>query len=204
VIERAAVQRDLVAFYAGDAAEREHRGLQPHRHRLRRRFIEQLQREGCRKLLELGPGTGHDAAAFLEAGFEVTAVDLSPEHVARCREKGIDARVGDVYALDLPDAGFDAGWTMSTLLHIPNADLDGVLTEIARVLKPGGPIGLGLWGGVDREGVFEGDRAEPKRFFSLRADDTLRVSLERHFTVEAFEVTALDGEMHYQFCLVRV
>ena len=35
---------------------------------------------------------------------------------------------------------------MSTLLHISDARLDQALLEIRRVLRPGAPLAVGLWG----------------------------------------------------------
>jgi SAM-dependent methyltransferase len=63
------------------------------------------QAEHCRRLLEIGAGTGQDAAFFAEHGLEVLATDLSLQMVARCRDKGLDARVLDFAELGGPAAG---------------------------------------------------------------------------------------------------
>lgn len=96
---------------------------------------------------------------------------------------------------------------MSSLLHVPNSDLDAVVGEISRVLCPGAPLALGLWGGIDREGMWEDDIAEPRRFFSLRSDDHLKALLSQHFEILEFDVTSpgegFGSEAHYQWCVVR-
>jgi hypothetical protein len=95
---------------------------------------------------------------------------------------------------------------MSSLLHVPNHDLDAVVGEITRVLSPGSPLAIGLWGGIDREGIWEDDIAEPKRFFSLRSDDHLRALLSQHFDILEFDVSSpeegLGSKVHYQWCVV--
>ncbi|MEI8412381.1 MULTISPECIES: class I SAM-dependent methyltransferase [unclassified Kribbella] len=56
----------------------------------------------------------------------------------------LDARAASVLELPFEDRTFEAGWTMSTLLHIADEDLDDALAEIVRVLRPGAPLGIGL------------------------------------------------------------
>ena len=56
--------------------------------------------------------------------------------VELAKERGLDARLGDVQNLDFPDAGFDAVVAAWMLYHVP--DLDRALGECARVLRPGG------------------------------------------------------------------
>lgn len=195
----------LIRSYDNDAPARDERTLPGERVRLRQQFVALLRTENRTKLIEFGAGAGQDAAELVAAGLDVVAMDLSPENVARCRARGIDARVGDFYALDFPDGSFEAGWAMSTLLHVPNDDIDQILAELIRVLEPGAPLAIGLWGGIDEEGVLDDDWADPPRFFSMRTDSHLREILERSLVIEASE-TALhsdDGSTHYQWCVVR-
>jgi hypothetical protein len=95
---------------------------------------------------------------------------------------------------------------MSSLLHVPNQDLGAVVYEIARVLCPQAPLAIGLWGGIEREGIWEDDIAEPKRFFSLRSDEHLRALLSQHFEILEFDTGSpeegLGSKVHYQWCVV--
>ena len=104
----------------------------------RQRFLDELNAEGKRTLLELGAGPGRDALFFKDAGLKVTATDLSPEMVRLCQEKGLAAQVTDFRTLNFPDASFDAVFTLNALLHTPEKDLPDVLKGIRRVLKPDG------------------------------------------------------------------
>ena len=199
------LESDLATYYDQDAAARAARTIDPRRVEWRTGFADLLAAEGRDTLLEVGVGPGHDARAMRAAGFEVTGVDLSPEHVRLARENGIEAYVASVLDLPFADDSFAAGWTMSTLLHVPDADIDAALAEIARVLQPGAPLAIGVWGGRDWEGLRDQDDIVPRRFFSLRSDDRLREILGRHGTVERFDTWAGNGaSWTYQAVVLRV
>jgi SAM-dependent methyltransferase len=92
-----------------------------------------------RRLLEVGSGPGELSARIAaELGARVTALDLSERMVELARERGVDARVGDVQALPFADDSFDAVVAAWMLYHVP--DLDRGLAEIARVLCPDGTL----------------------------------------------------------------
>lgn len=143
-----------------------------------------MQQANGRRLLEIGAGTGQDSVFFASHDLDVVATDMSPAMVARCRDKGLDARVTDLSELDFPACSFDAVYAMNCLLHVPNAELPAVLRSIARVLAPGGLFFLGVYGnGEAAEGPAEGDDHVPARFFSSRTDDQLL-----RFATESFEL----------------
>jgi SAM-dependent methyltransferase len=92
-----------------------------------------------RRVLEVGCGPGWFAARVQrELGAEVVAVDQSERMVELARADGVDARVGDVQDLPFDDASFDCVAAHWMLYHVP--DLDRGLSEIARVLVPGGRL----------------------------------------------------------------
>jgi SAM-dependent methyltransferase len=91
------------------------------------------------RLLEVGCGWG-ELAEWLarDSGAEVVAIDLSERMVSLARERGIDARVGDVQELEFDDGEFDCAVAAWMLYHVP--DLDGAIAELARVVRPGGRL----------------------------------------------------------------
>ena len=92
-----------------------------------------------RRVLEVGPGPGELSARIMaELGAEVVALDVSERMVELARERGVDARVGDVQSLPFADASFDTVVAAWMLYHVP--DVDRGLAEIARVLAPGGRL----------------------------------------------------------------
>lgn len=196
---------DLASYYDQDADVRASRDLDPERVRQREEFASLLRSEGRSSVVEIGIGPGRDAIPLRDEGFQVAGVDLSSRHVELCREQGIDAYVASVLDLPFDDDAFDAGWTMSTLLHVPDSDLDAAVSEIVRVLRPGAPLAIGVWGGTDSEGPRLDDTIKPPRFFSFRSDERLRELLGRHGTVEEFRTWEAEygGPYTYQWCVLR-
>jgi SAM-dependent methyltransferase len=129
------------------------------------------------RVLEVGCGWGEFAARIAdELGAEVVAIDQSSRMVELARERGVDARVADVQQLPLPDRSFDVAVANWMLYHVP--ELDRALSELARVLRPGGRLVAAtnsldhlaeLWALVGRD-----RRDEPERFFSETAEESLR------------------------------
>ena len=122
----------------------------------RRRSIEVLDLQPGERVLIPGCGTGLDFE-YIPPGVRVTAGDLAPAMVrkAEARADALDldteTRVMDAHALDLPDASFDAALLHLVLAVVP--DPEAAIHEVARVLRPGGRVGV-----FDK---FLADAAEP-------------------------------------------
>jgi len=91
------------------------------------------------RVLEVGGGQGELAERIAnELQASVTFLDLSPRMVELARERGLDAREGDVQELPFADESFDTVVAAWMLYHVP--DIARGLSEIARVLVPGGAL----------------------------------------------------------------
>jgi len=105
-----------------------------------------LQRFGSKpqalSVLDVGCGGGLLAERFAALGGAVTGVDRSLPTLAAAREHaqsmGFDIRYqeGDAHALPFDVAQFDVVCCCDVLEHVD--DVDRVVSEVARVLKPGG------------------------------------------------------------------
>jgi SAM-dependent methyltransferase len=190
----------LRAAYDHGAAQREAMVKQLWKLIERESFMDRLRLAGARRLLEVGAGSGQDSQFFAEAGLTVVATDLSPAMVDYCRAKGLDARVADVLSLGslFGTGSFDAIYTANCLLHVPDRDLPAVLGTLAGLLRPGGLLYLGVWGGQDFEGHLEDEDHEPKRFFAWRTDEQLLEYVARDFTVLEFHTVTIAYRHHYQ------
>jgi ubiquinone/menaquinone biosynthesis C-methylase UbiE len=97
-------------------------------------------------VLEIGCGSGVHARLLAQAGARLSAVDLTPTAVAMTKRRlelaGLEATVleADAESLPFPDDSFDVVWSWGVIHH--SADTDRVITEIARVLRPGGRLAL--------------------------------------------------------------
>lgn len=92
-----------------------------------------------RTVLEVGGGPGELSERIgRDLGAEVVMVDTSPRMVELAKARGVDARVGDVQALSFADGEFDCAVAAWMLYHVP--DLDRALSELRRMLRPGGRL----------------------------------------------------------------
>jgi ubiquinone/menaquinone biosynthesis C-methylase UbiE len=119
------------------------------------RVIERLEPKPGVKWLDLACGTGAVAERAAQAGAEVTGVDLAPALIETAKERAgelgleIDYRVGDCENLEFEDGAFDVVSSTFGVMFAP--DHEASSRELARVVKPGGQIGLANWtpeGGV--------------------------------------------------------
>jgi SAM-dependent methyltransferase len=111
--------------------------------------LDWLVPSGCEVAVDLAAGTGLFTRALLGRATRVVAVepDARMREVLARRPAEIDVRAGRGEAMPLPDASADAVF-VSTAWHW--LDLPRAVPEIARVLRPGGRLGV-LWTSRDRD-----------------------------------------------------
>jgi SAM-dependent methyltransferase len=195
------IEDQLRAYYDREMGKRARRPLGEEREAHLTEFVRLCRGEGLASVVEVGCGAGRDGKVLAAAGLAYRGLDLSPAAVAICRELGLDAREGS--ALDLPfgDDEFDAGWSMSTLMHLPGDGLATALAELKRVVRPGGLLEVGVWGG-DADGEWTDEHG---RYFRSRTDDGLCSLLAEVGEVVAFETwSRFDDGGHYQWARVVV
>lgn len=100
-------------------------------------------------ILDVACGTGDMSIQLLKKGCQVTGVDLSEEMLAIARQKtdsagfqlsSFDFQLADAEQLPFPDASFDAVTCAFGIRNFVN--LDRGLSEMVRVLKPGGTVAI--------------------------------------------------------------
>jgi 2-polyprenyl-6-hydroxyphenyl methylase/3-demethylubiquinone-9 3-methyltransferase len=93
------------------------------------------------RALDIGCGGGFLAEEFARLGYEVVGVDPSTVSIETARSHAassslsIDYRVGSGEQLPVEDSTFDLVYCCDVLEHV--SDLDRVVSETARVMKPG-------------------------------------------------------------------
>jgi ubiquinone/menaquinone biosynthesis C-methylase UbiE len=114
-------------------------------------------------VLDMGCGTGRFTIPLAERARSVSGLDMSAMMLATARKKLADRELeaelhqGDMADLPFPDASFDVVVSMLALMHIPRQDRQQVFGEVARVLRPGGRLLMGVKNSVF-ERMFRGDR----------------------------------------------
>jgi SAM-dependent methyltransferase len=195
------VEDDLRAFYSRELRDRADRPLGEDRERRLQAFIETCAAEGRRHVVEVGCGAGRDGRVMAEAGLEYTGVDLSHTGVEICRKLGLAAHEASAAQLPLPSNSYDAGWSMSTLMHLPDPGMEHALAELGRVVKSDGILEVGVWGGTK-----DGERVDSHgRYFRQRTDEELRARLSTIGEVVAFDTWQwFDDGGHYQWARLRI
>lgn len=90
------------------------------------------------RLLDAGCGSGRDAKAFLEMGYQVEAFDASSAMVELAREyTGLPVQLMTFADVDWKEE-FDGIWCCASLLHVPAVELLEVMQRLEGALKPGG------------------------------------------------------------------
>ncbi len=107
-----------------------------------------------RSILDLCCGQGRLTAMMSAAGARISGVDFSKEMLALAAETARDARLKEGDAADLPfdDSEFDAVVCNFGMMHLP--DQPRALTEIHRVLRPGGQFLMATWVGPQSSPAF--------------------------------------------------
>ncbi|MGH3681021.1 MAG: class I SAM-dependent methyltransferase, partial [Natronosporangium sp.] len=134
-----AYSSDLVAMLLGPA-------YHPGGLALTRRLAGQLDLRPGQRVLDVASGRGATARLLTtEYGVDVTGIDLSPANVdhatgAATDLPGVRFQVGDAERLPVPTAAVDAVVCECAFCTFP--DKPTAAAELARVLRPGGRVGI--------------------------------------------------------------
>lgn len=120
-------------------------------------FIAKLPK-GAR-VLDLGCGSGRDAAYLTDAALHVIGVDLSEGLIGEAKKKrpDIDFRVMDMENLTFEENCFDGVWSKLAILHVEREQLPQILQSVSKLLKPNGVLMI-----ETKQG--EGEGVEPVSF----------------------------------------
>lgn len=92
-------------------------------------------------VVDIGAGDGGNARSLAGRGAAVTGIEISAEKVARAQAQVVadtTFMLGRAEALPLGDASQDLACFFFSLHHVPLDVQDAALTEVRRVVKPGG------------------------------------------------------------------
>jgi len=91
------------------------------------------------RLLDAGCGTGFNLLALARLG-RASGIDLSPEAIRFCRERGVRVARASLLALPFAAGVFDAVTSFDVIYHDWVSDDRAAVAEMVRVLRPGGAL----------------------------------------------------------------
>jgi SAM-dependent methyltransferase len=144
-------------------------------------------------ILDAGCGMGELLEPLTDR--QRSGLDLSAGYVEIARSKGIDAEVGDLEHMPYADGAFAAVVAVDVLEHV--LDLNAVVAEMLRVLRPGGVFVVRSPDQEDLAGYLA--PTYPYRFAHLRRFDEaiFRLLFTRIFECEVLETSAVNGERNF-------
>jgi ubiquinone/menaquinone biosynthesis C-methylase UbiE len=101
------------------------------------------------RILDIATGTGWTARQISRSGAKVTGVDIAQglldaaKQIAGEESLSIDYQLGDAEQLPFADASFDAAASTFGIMFATNQD--AAISELARVVRPGGRIAIAAW-----------------------------------------------------------
>jgi ubiquinone/menaquinone biosynthesis C-methylase UbiE len=127
------------------------REIEDERYKLQGHILDVLARvDWCgKKVLEIGTGVGTDARKIIDHGGIYTGINVDRgSTVMTGKALEVFSLPGTVKqcsatSLDFDDASFDTVYSFGVLHHIP--DVESAISEIRRVLKPGGELLIMLY-----------------------------------------------------------
>ncbi len=112
-------------------------------------LCEAVDLRSSQRVLDVATGNGNAALAAARRFCDVTGVDYVPTLLEEGRRRAeaeglrVNFREGDAENIPFPDASFDV--VLSTLGVMFAPDQEKVVSELLRVCRPGGKIGLANW-----------------------------------------------------------
>lgn len=134
-------------------------------------LAERWKAAGKTEFLDLGCGLGRHSVLFAGYGFSVHSMDISEEALTRTREWAekegltLDYRQGDMLSLPYESESMDCIYSRNVINHTDTAGLKKAVSEISRVLKPGGEIYLTL-ASKSNDGFINGTEQVDENTFS--------------------------------------
>lgn len=129
--------------------------------------------------LDLGCGAGRDLAWFATQQLNIIGADFSAGMLAQAKQVSTRPLTQlDMRHLCFADQAFSGIWSNAALLHIPIQDVQAVLLEIRRVLRPEGWLDLTMQEGAGEQFETNPYHGEAQRLFVRYSSEEMQTRLE--------------------------
>ncbi len=123
------------------------------------------------EVLEIGSGAGALASWLIEQGYQVSCIEPAAQLVKQAEEKGLKVYATTIQDFEV-DFQYDSIVAISSLIHVPKADLPAQIQKIFRLLKPHGIFFVSFIEGED-EGLEDPTKAGKLRYFAKWSEKEL-------------------------------
>jgi SAM-dependent methyltransferase len=131
------------------------------------------------RLLDLGCGGGHDAGDLDQRGYRVVGVDRTGALLSagRRRHALLPLVRADLRQLPFEAMSFDGLWAAASLMHLPKPAARRLLTDLYRLIRPGGLLAATATQGAQSRLVTDG--WVPGRYFARWRKEELACAVRR-------------------------
>jgi SAM-dependent methyltransferase len=144
---------------------------------LLRKWLKGLSAES--RILDLGCGGGQDAGDLGQRGYRVVGVDRTSALLSagRRRYPSLPLVRADLRDLPFQAMSFDGLWAAASLMHVPKPEARRILTDLCRLIRPGGLFAATVTYGTKSRLVTDG--WVPGRYFARWKKDELARAVRR-------------------------
>ena len=131
------------------------------------------------RLLDLGCGGGQDAWGLRQRGYCVVGLDRTSALLSagRRRYRSLPLVRADLRDIPFRAMSFDGLWAAASLIHLPKPDARRILTDLYKLVRPGGLFAATVSHGVKSRLVTDGWL--PGRYFARWRKDELACAVRR-------------------------
>ena len=171
--------------------------------------MELVGRTGARSFCEVGPGDGEVSLALCRRGLTGLGIEFSPSAAATTRsalaqqlEDGSYRLVEDDFmTMRGVDSGFDLAVSMMVMEHVE--DDAGFIARLARLVKPGGTVIIGVPGRMNRWGIEDDSAGHFRRYERVNLERLLTDANLERVEVRSVSVPVANLSFHASNFLVR-
>jgi len=149
-------KRDSISYYDSQAKE-----ISGQYERLEMSFLMDVlikHFRNAKRVLEIGSGSGRDAAYLMREGFVITGLEGSVAMIREAEKLHPELKGRILYAV-LPDEWprfeqpFEAMFSIATLMHFPKEGIEKILRQCRNVLLPDSPVFISVSGKREEKGT---------------------------------------------------
>lgn len=137
--------------------------------------------ESHSQILEIGSAAGALALWLTHLGHSITCVEPAEVPAKKAAERGLKvvvSRLQDFYT----DHTFDGILAISSLIHVPKADIPAQIEKLSTLVKKEGFV-IATFIEGEGEGYEDFQNHGKKRFFSKFSQEEIEAILSRHFSI---------------------